>query len=73
MSRADVVIGPWMDHAMDNIVFLPAGTAVLEVVPPDLFEEERNSAKKEALCLGLDYDQVEIPFSNSTNFSYLSR
>ena len=58
LSRADVVIGPWMDASMDNLVFLLPGTAVLEIIPPDVFADDRLEAKEEARCLDLKYDQV---------------
>eukprot|EP00271_Cylindrocystis_brebissonii_P022200 TRINITY_DN840_c0_g2_i1.p1 TRINITY_DN840_c0_g2~~TRINITY_DN840_c0_g2_i1.p1 ORF type:complete len:1006 (+),score=150.73 TRINITY_DN840_c0_g2_i1:961-3978(+) len=58
LSRADVMIGPWGDRAMDNAVFLQPGTAVLELVPASAHQDERAAAKKETLCLDLRYDQL---------------
>ena len=58
ISRADLIVGPWGDHAMDNVVFLKPGSAVLELLPAGAREDDWKLAKKDVQCLDLRYEQV---------------
>ena len=60
ISRADLIVGPWGDRAMDNVVFLKPGSAVLELLPAGAREDEWKLAKKDIQCLDLRYEQVRI-------------
>ncbi|GJP29484.1 hypothetical protein CLOM_g16752 [Closterium sp. NIES-68] len=73
LGRADIVIGPWGDRAMDNIIFLLPGTAVLELYPSNAHEEDRKTAKLEAECLDLAYEQMRMDVAMKDVLSWVSK
>lgn len=72
MGQADLVIGPWGDKGMDNIIYLRPGTTVLELFGENAHEEELKSARVEAECLELAYDQVHRCHTSHEDSSTLS-
>ena len=60
LGRADIVIGPWGDRALDSIILFKEGTAVLELHPTSTHADDLKAAKSEAECLHLSYEQVSV-------------